>query len=816
MTVQGADEAARCLAGDPWIDSAVVMPGGLRIRPSESALAVFPPGVLVAEYLEHWREVYDWTYSRAAVRQAADLDLSGWLASDTGKPFEVAHMREWIAGTVNLVLRYQPRWVLELGCGTGLLAHRLRDRVSGYVGTDVAASVLDALSANSTGRAVFIRAAAHEAAGRAVRLALDQVGCPVTGPDCVLLNSVTQCFPDVTYLRAVVRKAVGLVAPGGIVVIGDVRHAGLLPHFCRWLERVADPAADDTEIERRARARAATDTELLFDPATLADACSGTGRDVRIAVYPKLMRADTELTRYRFDAVLHIDSEPTGGPTATATVRWDGAADPLVVARSTSGPARITGIPNRLLTDHPLAVTPCQLAEAVRERDAAVILDPTALTGLAVVTPAVAATVPIDEVDGRPGHAHEPFPAFVTRRLTEAARRVLRRERPAAAGLPIEVCLPDQRGLAERAAVAGDRVGGNLAGAPDLARRLDQGALCAMASTLAVPLLFGPGRFHTWQEIAAALDVHERHHWILRRWLAVLVDEGWLSRDDVGRFVDLRPVLPAEAAAADRALDDARDILGYSADLARFFRAATRHLPDLLRDRIPLQALLFPDGEVRTAEGAYRDNAVNRYINAAMAEVVRTAARPHEDGPLRVTEVGGGVGASTADALAALGEGPVDYLFTDVSRFFLDEARARLAGRSGVRFDLFDINAAGPGEAGRHLILAANVLHNAHDIGRTLRLLRDMLEPGGLLLFVETCREQYQVLISLQFLMSPRPGRQLPGVGDLRAGTDRIFLGGPEWLAELRRAGLTPVLCLPPVGHPLDALAVRLFVARRG
>ncbi|MFC7329781.1 class I SAM-dependent methyltransferase [Marinactinospora rubrisoli] len=439
------EQAARTLLDHPWIGAAGVATGGtVEVAPAAAALAVTPvPGPLIEEYLDHWGEIYDWTYRTAAVRHAADLDLSGWTASDTGRPLPAAHMTEWVERTVDLVLETSPRTVLELGCGTGLLAHRLSGRVLGYVGADVAETAVGRLAAAGIPGAAFVRAAAHEAGGDAVRAALDTVAGADGRPDCVLLNSVTQCFPDLRYLRAVLLAAVELVAPGGTVVVGDVRHAGLLDAYCRWVERAADPDAAPDVIADRAAARAQRDDELLFDPPALAAAVAGTSREVRFAVRAKTLTENTELTRYRFDAVLTVD--PPAPPPEPGTVPWTDLAahpDPLAALadRTAAGPVRVTGIPNAALLDRADAVTAAAL-RAAAGTDTAVALDPADPTALEVHHPAATAARPAHALPG-PGQAHEPLHTFVERRLAEAARAHLRRHRPAAADVPVRV-LPD-------------------------------------------------------------------------------------------------------------------------------------------------------------------------------------------------------------------------------------------------------------------------------------------------------------------------------------------------------------------------------------
>lgn len=444
------DRAAAVLGEHPWIADARADPssGVVRVRPADSALTVgAEPGPLVVEYLDHWGEIYDWTYTNADVRHAADLDLSGWKASDTGLPFAVEHMTEWVEHTVDLILEGRPDTVVELGCGTGLLAHRLRERVPAYVGTDVAHVAVRTLNAAKTPGTAFVRAAAHEARSDRVRAALDSIAGAGTRPDCVVLNSVTQCFGDLRYLSTVLHDAIALVRPGGRVVVGDVRHAGLLPEYCRWLERTADPEASPHEIQERAAARAARDDELLFDPATLAAIAADSPREVWLSVRAKGLREHTELTRYRFDAVLTVDA--TDPPAEPPTVSWADLAargEPTAELARTlaTGPVRVTGIPNGSLVAQPDAVPARELREIGGE-EVCVAMDAADPYLLCVVTPWDAAARPAGELAG-PGRAHEPLWTFVERRLGEVARSHLRRTAPDARGVPIAVEIPPGRG----------------------------------------------------------------------------------------------------------------------------------------------------------------------------------------------------------------------------------------------------------------------------------------------------------------------------------------------------------------------------------
>lgn len=442
--------AAAVLSGHPWVEAASVDADGvLRVRPADSALATRPGlGPLVSDYLEQWTEVYDWVYEQSEGRYTDDLDLSGWHVSGAAGAFPVEHMTEWIDRTVELVLASGPRLVLELGCGTGLLLHRLREQVAGYVGTDVSRVAVDRLSEAGLPGVVLVEAAAHDAKSEPVQAALETLGGRNVRPDCVLLNSVTQHFPSVRYLETVVHDAIDLVSAGGTVVIGDVRHAGLLGHYCAWLERSLDEAAPAAEVERRAEARARREKEFLADPPLIAEIAARNGRAVTMTVHAKTMRADTELTRYRYDVVLHVDSSRRGpGPGRVSWSSLPMADRPAALRRHVAAgkPVLVHSIPNRLLASAPYAapdaVSAFELRSELAGLDAAICLDADDPFSLSVAVPSSAALEPGSVVSRGPaaGLAHEPFERYVAGRLPEVLLAHLRGTDPALAEVVISV-----------------------------------------------------------------------------------------------------------------------------------------------------------------------------------------------------------------------------------------------------------------------------------------------------------------------------------------------------------------------------------------
>lgn len=307
---------------------------------------------------------------------------------------------------------------------------------------------------------------------------------------------------------------------------------------------------------------------------------------------------------------------------------------------------------------------------------------------------------------------------------------------------------------------------------------LDEAALSSMLQAL---------RRHDFQ-----LDrVAKRHHTLIRRWMHVLAERGF-SQDRV-----INP-----AAAWDRAKAAWVPRLG-EAEFIDYLRRNAECLDELMSGEQQATLLLFPEGRTDIADAVYRDTITARYLNAAVAEAVRSLAGAT---PVRILEVGAGTGATT-DAVLQTGAS-IDYLFTDLSNFFLATARNRFPT---VRTGLFDIDrtptAQGYQPQSFDVIIAAGVLNNARDADATVRGLVEMLVPGGWLLITEPTREHYEILTSQAFMMTEAQ--------DARLESGTTFLSPDQWLAILGKAGAEHMLTLPGENHPLLPLGQRLFAARR-
>jgi amino acid adenylation domain-containing protein len=334
------------------------------------------------EQLARWRALYDDMYAHVdrAVADGAEpwFDPVGWNSSVTGAPIPLEQMRAWADTTADRALALRPRTVLDVGCGTGLLISRIAPAVGRCVGTDLSAKGLDRL-----------------------RHHLDVAGltnvelrhCSADDPqqyepgtfDLVVLNSVVQYFPDADYLGDVLTLAWRALAPGGSVLVGDVRNLALLDavELCVEAHRAPTGLPLSTLAERADRRRMAEE-ELVVHPSLfrlMADRLPG---PAALAVRPKSGSYDNELSRYRYDVLLtatdpHGQHEPRRADDAEASA--SGLAEVGTLLRAaTADHLLITGLLNRRVSSDRAAA---RLVEAARTGQG----DPTVADLLAAMQP---------------------------------------------------------------------------------------------------------------------------------------------------------------------------------------------------------------------------------------------------------------------------------------------------------------------------------------------------------------------------------------------------------------------------------------------
>jgi amino acid adenylation domain-containing protein len=257
------------------------------------------------EQLKSWQELYNDTYSQSTLHQDPTLNIVGWGSSYTDQLIPAEVMREQVERSTERVLALRPDRVLEIGCGTGMLLFRIAPHCTKYWGTDFSSVALEYVrrQLDKPGYEMPQVSLFH-------RMADDFDGIEAESFDAVLLNSVVQYFPSVEYLLRVLDGAVKAAAPGGFVFVGDVRSLPLLKtlHTSVQLYKAA-PTAHKTELIQQVHRDMNLEEELILDPAFFTALKQHLPRISHVQILLKRGRHHNELTRFRYDVILHIEAE---------------------------------------------------------------------------------------------------------------------------------------------------------------------------------------------------------------------------------------------------------------------------------------------------------------------------------------------------------------------------------------------------------------------------------------------------------------------------------------------------------------------------
>ncbi|MGK7927162.1 MAG: amino acid adenylation domain-containing protein, partial [Spirulina sp.] len=259
----------------------------------------------VQRQVQKWQDVWSAAYRHA--NQNPLFDYSGWHSSYTGLPLPEAEVREWVDCAVTRILRLQPRQVLEIGCGKGMLLFQIAPHCDRYVGTDLSpdaiahiASQLPRLQGDWSGVSVK-QGAADE---------LEDL--EPASFDTVILNSVIQYFPSLDYLVQVIEKIIPLIKPGGHIFIGDVRNLPLLEAFHTSVQLNRAPASLSTlQLRQRIREQIEQEGELVVHPDFFLALKEYFPQIAFVQTLLKEGVSQNELVVFRSDVILSIEPRKT-------------------------------------------------------------------------------------------------------------------------------------------------------------------------------------------------------------------------------------------------------------------------------------------------------------------------------------------------------------------------------------------------------------------------------------------------------------------------------------------------------------------------
>lgn len=286
---------------------------------------------------------------------------------------------------------------------------------------------------------------------------------------------------------------------------------------------------------------------------------------------------------------------------------------------------------------------------------------------------------------------------------------------------------------------------------------------------------------------------------VFRRLMAGLAARRMLEPDGEGWI----PTAEFRAAAAGAPGALRQYIVSHPAYLVegQLCALTCAELGPILRGEKDAVQILFGGAGAELLEQFYGDGLFSSQWMAAISRAVQVLADSLPEGRgLRILEVGAGTGGLAAFLLPQLERGLHRYVFSDVSQGFFGPAAQKLAAFPEVEFQVYDLERPG-GEQGLpegtfDLVLATNVLHTAADLRAALKHVRDLLAPGGTLIFTDVACSQ----LWTETIFGLTTGWWRFADRDLRA--EQPLLTREQWMPVLTEAGFAEALDIPGTAGP--------------
>lgn len=321
--------------------------------------------------------------------------------------------------------------------------------------------------------------------------------------------------------------------------------------------------------------------------------------------------------------------------------------------------------------------------------------------------------------------------------------------------------------------------------------------------------VFREKRPYSEEEILGLTNCIRGHRPVLKRWIRELLRNGYLRKEGEG-FLPTRTVSDEDVARAFREREESWKTLGDQKS-SEYLKKNIEELDSLIQGKSNANLILFPGGSTEYAEALYKDTFIFLHLNRRLAEeALQIGTRLHGG---HILELGAGVGASSDPLIRALTEKgitPFCYLYTDLSRFFLNSAEKRYADITYMKYACMDVNKdllhQGAGVDHYDLVLANGVLNNSVHIGKTLSSIRRVLKKDGLLCIMEPVGESMEILVSQAFMMNQAE--------DERQDENRTFMTKEEWEEAFRTSGWEILRSYPEEDSPLCIFDQKLYILR--
>ncbi|EHJ52051.1 non-ribosomal peptide synthetase [Streptococcus macacae] len=281
--------------------------------------------LLKNDYDKETQEVFNHHYLKDNTTGYDTFNITGWNNSYNNEQMTEAEMQEWLQSISRKLYEIPMRSVLEIGVGTGMILHKLSHKVKHYVGLDISKEAID------YNKRVIKKNGLNYDNVELLHTSVENLEKKVNNTfDTVIINSVAQYFPDVSYFEDTLAASIERIGDYGHIVIGDVRSYDRLDMYYLSVELSRlDKQASIASLRKNMAIRRENEKELIFAHDYFKLLKDKIPEIVNVDITPKIGEIDNELSKYRYDVILTIDKEQKDTPTPLhpTVVHWTDSTD---------------------------------------------------------------------------------------------------------------------------------------------------------------------------------------------------------------------------------------------------------------------------------------------------------------------------------------------------------------------------------------------------------------------------------------------------------------------------------------------------------
>lgn len=250
---------------------------------------------------------------------------------------------------------------------------------------------------------------------------------------------------------------------------------------------------------------------------------------------------------------------------------------------------------------------------------------------------------------------------------------------------------------------------------------------------------FQVGQCFSQQQCREQLGILPNYEKLLNRCLYELSEAGFICSDK-DQWQCLQPLKPIDPVQNFDSTIEMQLLNQCGMNLAGVLNGKTDCLP-----------LLFPDNNPISASALYSQAEGFIALNQQAASVVKAWQQTYSQSrKLKILEIGAGTGGTSRVVLPVLTQlSGVEYVYTDLSSGFFNQAKNDFASYSFIQYRTLDIS-KDPAHQGFvdndfDLIIAANAIHATADLSQTLKHIHQLLKPDASLILLEGLQPQLWV-----------------------------------------------------------------------